>query len=78
MTATMTSMKRGMSGKKGGKSKPPAKPEVLIRPYKGLLLASPSRGTEFFFACILCPTARKRAITITGSLLLVGVLLVMN
>ena len=41
-------------------------------PYKGLLLASPSRGTEVFFVCILCPTARKRAITITGNLLLVG------
>ena len=53
------------------KSKPPAKPEVLIWPYKGLLLASPSRGTEFFFVRILCPTARKRAITITGEILLV-------
>ena len=37
-----------------------AKPEVW--PYKGLLLASPSRGTEFYFTCIFCPTARKRAI----------------
>ena len=41
-------------------------------PYKGLLLANSSRGTEFYFACILCPTARKRTITITGSLLPVG------
>ena len=41
-------------------------------PYKGLLLANSSRGTEFYFACILCPTARKRTITIAGSLLLVG------
>ena len=39
-----------------------AKPEVMIWPYKGLLLASPSRGTEFYFTCIFCPTARKRAI----------------
>ena len=37
-------------------------PEVLIWPYKGLLLASPSRGTEFCFTCIFCTTARKRAI----------------
>ena len=37
-------------------------PEVLIWPYKGLLLASPSRGTEFYFTCIFCTTARKRAI----------------
>ena len=34
----------------------------LIWPYKGLLLASPSMGTEFYFTCIFCPTARKRAI----------------
>ena len=34
----------------------------LIWLYKGLLLASPSRGTEFYFTCIFCPTARKRAI----------------
>ena len=33
----------------------------LTRPYKGLVLASPSRGTEFYFTCIFCPTARKRA-----------------
>ena len=34
----------------------------MIWPYKGLLLASPSRGTEFYFTRIFCPTARKRAI----------------
>ena len=45
---------------------------------KGLLLASPSRGTEFYFTCIFCPTARKRAIhvllvaNLLSSLLLVA------
>ena len=31
-------------------------------PYRGLLLASPYRSTEFYFACIFRPTARKRVI----------------
>ena len=31
-----------------------------------------SRGAEFYFACILCPAARKRAYPVTGRFLLVG------
>ena len=35
---------------------------LCLASYKGLLLASPYRSTEFYFACIFCPTARKRVI----------------
>ena len=33
----------------------------LDRPYKGLIPACVLRRTEFYFSCITCPTARKRA-----------------
>ena len=35
-------------------------PQSLSWPYKDLLPANISKRTEFYFACITCPTARKR------------------